>query len=153
MQAHRTAAGAVELFTRGLERINNQFPDLVEAIDAAIGPREAILEGEAVAYDPAAVVQRSRAVAKRLNDGVGFLMKKNKVDVIWGEAAIDAPGKVTVKAATKSVQGPPAPAPKGALGPGSYAAKHVIVATGARPRALPGIEPEDVTERPARTLN
>ena len=54
IQAHRTADGQIELFTRGLERINNQFPDLVEAIDAALGPREAILEGEAVAYDPAA---------------------------------------------------------------------------------------------------
>src|SRR5437868_4226575 len=49
-----------------------------------------------VTYDPAAVVKRSRAVSKRLNDGVGFLMKKNKVAVIWGEASIEAPGKVTV---------------------------------------------------------
>ena len=56
------------------------------------------LSVEKVGFDPAAVVKRSRAVAKRLNDGVGFLMKKNKVAVIWGEAAIDAPGKVTVKA-------------------------------------------------------
>jgi DNA ligase-1 len=54
IQAHRTADGQIELFTRGLERINNQFPDLVEAIDAALGPTDAILEGEAVAYDPAA---------------------------------------------------------------------------------------------------
>jgi DNA ligase-1 len=54
IQAHRTADGRIELFTRGLERINNQFPDLVEAIGAALGPREAILEGEAVAYDAAA---------------------------------------------------------------------------------------------------
>ena len=54
IQAHRTADGGIELFTRGLERINNQFPDLVEAIGGALGPREAILEGEAVAYDAAA---------------------------------------------------------------------------------------------------
>ena len=54
IQAHRTADGEIELFTRGLERINNQFPDLVEAIDTALGPRAAIFEGEAVAYDPAA---------------------------------------------------------------------------------------------------
>jgi dihydrolipoamide dehydrogenase len=52
------------------------------------------LKADNVAYDPKAVVQRSRAVSKRLNDGVGFLMKKNKVSIIWGEAAIDAPGKV-----------------------------------------------------------
>ncbi len=88
-----------------------------------------------VTYDPAAVVKRSRAVSKRLNDGVGFLMKKNKVSVIWGEASIEAPGKVTVKASRSE-------APKGALGPGSYQAKHIIIATGARPRVLPGIEPD-----------
>ena len=88
-----------------------------------------------VTYDPSAVVKRSRAVAKRLNDGVGFLMKKNKVAVIWGEAVIDAPGKVTVKAGQ-------AEAPRGALGAGAYAAKHIIIATGARPRVLPGIEPD-----------
>ncbi|MGZ8390293.1 MAG: dihydrolipoyl dehydrogenase [Rhodoplanes sp.] len=90
---------------------------------------------EKIGYDPSVVVKRSRAVSKRLNDGVGFLMKKNKVAVIWGEAAIDAPGKVTVKP-TK------ADAPKGALPPGQYEAKHIILATGARPRVLPGLEPD-----------
>src|SRR5438105_9829447 len=55
------------------------------------------LKADNVGYDAKAVVQRSRAVSKRLNDGVGFLMRKNKVSVIWGEASIDAPGKVTVK--------------------------------------------------------
>jgi dihydrolipoamide dehydrogenase len=93
------------------------------------------LSADNVAYDPKAVVQRSRGVAKQLNDGVGFLMKKNKVSVIWGKAAIDAPGKITV---TKS----DVEAPKGALGEGSYQAKHIIVATGARPRVLPGLEPD-----------
>jgi dihydrolipoamide dehydrogenase len=88
-----------------------------------------------VTYDPTAVVKRSRAVSKRLNDGVGFLMKKNKVAVIWGEASIEAPGKVTVKPSRSE-------APKGALGPGSYQARHIIIATGARPRVLPGIEPD-----------
>jgi dihydrolipoamide dehydrogenase len=90
------------------------------------------LSAEKVGYDAQAVVKRSRAVSKRLNDGVGFLMRKNKVTVIWGEAAIDAPGKVTVK--------PKGEGPKGALGPGAYQAKHIIIATGARPRVLPGIE-------------
>src|SRR5258708_4772507 len=83
----------------------------------------------------AAVIKRSRGVGGRMNSGVGFLMKKNKISVIWGEAAIDAPGKVTVKASKT-------PAPKDVLGPGSYAAKHIIVATGARPRVLPGLEPD-----------
>src|ERR1700735_1613530 len=93
------------------------------------------LSAEKVSFDAAAVVKRSRGVSKRLNDGVGFLMKKNKVSVIWGEAAIDAPGKITVKP-TK------AEAPRGALGPGAYEAKHIILATGARPRVLPGLEPD-----------
>jgi dihydrolipoamide dehydrogenase len=88
-----------------------------------------------VTYDPGAVVKRSRAVSKRLNDGVGFLMKKNKVAVIWGEATIDAPGKVTVKQSRSE-------APKGALEPATYTTKHIILATGARPRVLPGLEPD-----------
>jgi dihydrolipoamide dehydrogenase len=93
------------------------------------------LSAEKVAFDPAAVVKRSRAVSKRLNDGVGFLMKKNKVTVIWGEATIEAPGKVMVKDGRGE-------APKGAHGAGTYQAKHIIIATGARPRVLPGIEPD-----------
>src|SRR6476646_4937101 len=93
------------------------------------------LFAEKIGYDAKAVVQRSRGVSKRLNEGVGFLMKKNKVTVIWGERWFDAPGKVTVK---KSA----AEAPKGALGEGAYQAKHIIIATGARPRVLPGLEPD-----------
>src|ERR1041384_2950589 len=93
------------------------------------------LSAEKVSYDPKAVVQRSRGVSKRLNDGVGFLMKKNKITVIWGDATIDAPGKITVKKSAVE-------APKGALGEGAYQAKHIIIATGARPRVLPGLEPD-----------
>src|SRR6266480_5778532 len=94
------------------------------------------LFAEKAGYDATAVVQRSRAVSKRLNDGVGFLMKKNKVAVIWGEAVIDAPGKITVKKSAVE-------APKGAMGEGAYQAKHIILATGARPRVLPGLEPDN----------
>ncbi|MBI5129772.1 MAG: dihydrolipoyl dehydrogenase [Rhodopseudomonas palustris] len=93
------------------------------------------LSADNVSFDPKAIVQRSRGVSKRLNDGVGFLMKKNKISIIWGAATIDAPGKLTVAASKTD-------APKGALGPGSYQAKHIIIATGARPRVLPGIEPD-----------
>jgi dihydrolipoamide dehydrogenase len=90
------------------------------------------LSAKDVSFDPAAVVKRSRGVAAQLSNGVAFLMKKNKVDVIWGAATITAPGKVSVKATENPV--------KGALGGGDYSAKHIIVATGARPRALPGLE-------------
>jgi DNA ligase-1 len=54
VQAHRTADGAIELFTRRLERVSSQFPDVVETLAAGLGLREAILEGEVVAYDAAA---------------------------------------------------------------------------------------------------
>src|SRR6187397_1948631 len=93
------------------------------------------LKADNVGFDPAAVVKRSRGVAGRMNAGVGFLMKKNKVSVIWGEATIDAPGKITVNASKT-------PAPKDALAPGAYQANHIIIATGARPRSLPGLEPD-----------
>jgi dihydrolipoamide dehydrogenase len=93
------------------------------------------LKADNVGFDPAEVVKRSRGVSKRLNDGVGFLMKKNKISVIWGDATIDAPGKITVKPTKVE-------APKGALAPGAYTAKHIILATGARPRVLPGLEPD-----------
>jgi dihydrolipoamide dehydrogenase len=114
--------------TKALLRSAEIFHYLQHAEDYGLAAGE-------VTYDPTAVVKRSRAVSKRLNDGVGFLMKKNKVTVIWGEAAIEAPGTVVVKPSASE-------APKGALGPGTYQAKHIILATGARPRVLPGLEPD-----------
>ncbi len=95
-----------------------------------------------ITADISAVVARSRGVSARLNGGVGFLMKKNKVDVIWGEAKISKPGEVVVGKTTKKAMEPAHPTPKGVLGEGTYTAKHIIIATGARPRALPGIEPD-----------
>ncbi len=79
-------------------------------------------------FDIAAVVKRSRTVSRRLNQGVGHLLKKNKVTVIDGRGRLNGPGKVDVTKDGQAV--------------GTYTAKHVIVATGARPRALPGIEPD-----------
>lgn len=81
------------------------------------------------------VVARSRGVSARLNGGIGFLMKKNKIDVIWGEAKLSKPGEVVVGKMSKPVVEPQNPVPKGVLGEGTYTAKHIIVATGARPRA------------------
>ncbi|MFL6047041.1 MAG: ATP-dependent DNA ligase [Propionibacteriaceae bacterium] len=54
LQAHRTPDGQIELFTRRQERVSSQFPDVVELLQTGLGPREAILEGEVVAYDAAA---------------------------------------------------------------------------------------------------
>ncbi len=53
VQAHRTADGQLELYTRRLDRVSTQFPELVELLDRSLGPREVILEGEVVAFDPA----------------------------------------------------------------------------------------------------
>ena len=100
-----------------------------------------VIEGQ-VKADLDAIVKRSRGIAERMNAGVIYLMKKNKVDIIWGEATLSKPGEVTVSEVKKKIVEPQAPTPKGAKGPGTYTAKHIIVATGARPRALPGIEPD-----------
>jgi DNA ligase-1 len=53
VQAHRTADGALELYTRRLDRVSTQFPEVVKLLDGSLGPREVILEGEVVAFDPA----------------------------------------------------------------------------------------------------
>jgi dihydrolipoamide dehydrogenase len=111
--------------TKALLRSAEVFHNMEHARDFGLSAKD-------VSFDPGAVVKRSRDVAAQLSNGVSFLMKKNKIDVIWGAATIPAPGKVSVKAADKP--------PKGALGGGEYAAKHIVIATGARPRALPGLE-------------
>jgi dihydrolipoamide dehydrogenase len=83
------------------------------------------------------------ASAERLNGGVGFLMKKNKIDVIWGEAKLTKRGQDHRRQDHRKNPWNRNPrSPKGVLGEGDYSAKHIIVATGARPRALPGIEPD-----------
>ncbi|MCC0052761.1 MAG: dihydrolipoyl dehydrogenase [Rhodobiaceae bacterium] len=100
------------------------------------------LSVQGASFNPAAVVKRSRGVSGQLNGGVGFLLKKNKVDVIWGEAKITRPGEVVVSKTAKPAMQPQNPVPKGIKEPGTYTAKHIIVATGARPRVIPGIEPD-----------
>jgi GNAT superfamily N-acetyltransferase len=91
------------------------------------------LSAEKPGYDTAAIVKRSRGVSGQLSTGVGFLMKKNKIDVIWGTATIDAgQGQGEGGRRRESAQG--------RARRRRYAAKHIIVATGARPRELPGLE-------------
>ncbi|RTL90683.1 MAG: dihydrolipoyl dehydrogenase [Hyphomicrobiales bacterium] len=98
--------------------------------------------GASAGYDASRIVARSREAAARLNAGVGFLLKKNKVDVIWGEARLSGKGEVKIGAPTKPPVTPQLPAPKTILGEGDYRASHIIIATGARPRVLPGLEPD-----------
>lgn len=82
------------------------------------------LKADAIGHDLSDVVERSRKIARQLNGGVGHLLKKNKVTTIMGEAMITAPGKVKVSGDK----------------PQELSAKHIIIATGARARELPGLE-------------
>ncbi|MGN6100007.1 MAG: dihydrolipoyl dehydrogenase [Devosia sp.] len=100
------------------------------------------LKATAFDYDLGAIVDRSRKIAGQMNNGVQFLMKKNKVDIIWGEATITKPGEIVVEKTRKKPVEPQWPGPKNPLGPGTYTAKNIIISTGARPRVLPGIEPD-----------
>jgi len=81
-----------------------------------------------ITYDPKKLVARSRAVAKQLSNGVGFLMRKNKVTVLSGEGRLAGTGKIAVA--------------KDGKGVADLAAPHIILATGARARSLPGLEPD-----------
>jgi dihydrolipoamide dehydrogenase len=81
-----------------------------------------------VTFDIEKIVARSRAVAKRLSQGVAFLMRKHKITVFDGHGRLAGGGKVHVE--------------KDGAAVGDLTAKHVILATGARARALPGIEPD-----------
>ncbi|MCF6432111.1 dihydrolipoyl dehydrogenase [Leisingera sp. MMG026] len=83
------------------------------------------LKAENIGYDLDAVVKRSRGVAKQLSSGIGHLMKKNKIAVVMGEASLPAKGKVSVKTDK---------------GTEELTAKHIVLATGARARELPGLE-------------
>lgn len=84
------------------------------------------LTAEGIGFDLPAVVARSRAVAKQLSGGIGHLMKKNKVSVFMGEASLPKNGVVSVKDAAGATQ--------------ELHAQHIILATGARARNLPGLE-------------
>jgi dihydrolipoamide dehydrogenase len=81
-----------------------------------------------IRFDFQKVVQRSRGVAAQLSGGVKHLMKKNKVTVFDGHAALAGPGKLSVTKDGKPVA--------------ELAAKHIILATGARARVIPGMEPD-----------
>jgi len=83
------------------------------------------LSAEKLSYDTSAVVKRSRRIAGQLSKGVAHLLKKNKVTVFDGEAALRGSGSVDVK--TKS-------------GTERIKSKNIILATGARARQLPGLE-------------
>jgi dihydrolipoamide dehydrogenase len=81
-----------------------------------------------ITFDATKIVQRSRKVAKQLSNGVGFLMKKHKITVFDGQATLLGGGKLDVAKDGKPL--------------GTLSAKNIIVATGARARSMPGLEPD-----------
>ena len=87
------------------------------------------LKAEGVSFDLASVVDRSRKVAGRLAGGVGYLLKKNKVAVVEGTARLKSKGVIGVT----GKDGKPM---------ADVEARHIILATGARARTLPGLEPD-----------
>nr|AIU93695.1 hypothetical protein LRS1606.261 [Rhodococcus sp. NS1] len=81
-----------------------------------------------VEFDMGRLVEFSRSVSGRLSDGIGYLMKKNDIDVVEGVARLLDKGVVAVTTADETVS--------------EYRADHVILATGARPRPVPGVIPD-----------
>lgn len=79
-------------------------------------------------FDAAKVVARSRAVAKQLSNGVAYLLRKNKVTVFDGQARLAGKGRLTVA--------------KDGSAAAELTAQHIVLATGARARSLPGLEPD-----------
>ncbi len=79
-----------------------------------------------ITFDLARIVKRSRQVASQLSAGVKHLMKKNKITVVEGEGRLLGKGRLAVTRNDTTVE---------------LEAPHIIIATGARARTLPGLEP------------
>jgi dihydrolipoamide dehydrogenase len=84
------------------------------------------LSADNVSFDIAKIVKRSRTVARRLSQGIAHLLKKNKVTVFDGAGKLAGAGKVSVTDKEGNTQ--------------ELAAKHIVLATGARARSLPGLK-------------
>ncbi len=99
------------------------------------------LKAEGIGFEFNKVIERSRKVADKMSKGVEFLLKKNKVDVLWGMGKLKTGKKLTVTHEEKETE---------------YEANHIIIASGARSRVLPNL-PQDgkkvIGYRKALTLN
>ena len=84
-----------------------------------------------VRLDMPAAMKHKEKVVRQSTNGVTYLMKKNRVDVVDGFGRLAGPGRVTVAGADGAET--------------AYSAKNVIVATGSAPRSLPGMEIDDKT--------
>lgn len=107
--------------TKALLKSANVFEYINHAADYGITVKSADA-------DFPAIVKRSRTVAEGMSNGIQFLMKKNKIDVIKGTANLKKGQKIAVEGDDKTVT--------------EYEAKHIIIATGARSRELPNL-PQD----------
>lgn len=88
------------------------------------------LSATGISFDPDKIVERSRGVAKQLSNGIKMLLKKNKVETLIGEGKLTGKGKLSVTGESGTID---------------VAAKNIILATGARARTLPGLEPDGDT--------
>ena len=93
------------------------------------------LSAKEISFDIKKVVERSRGVAKQLSGGIGHLLKKNKVTVFDGHGKL-AGGTAGARKLSVTKDGKPV---------ADLVGKHVILATGARARTLPGMEPDGKT--------
>src|SRR5262249_6508894 len=108
--------------TKALLRTSELYHTMKRAAEFGLG-------ADNVRFDLPRVVERSRKVADRLSNGVAYLMRKNKIAVIDGTARLKGAGHIALTG--KSGQALP-----------DIEAKHIIIATGARARTLPGLEPD-----------
>jgi len=105
--------------TKALLKSANVFEYLKHASDYGIN-----VSGAEADFD--AMVKRSRGVADGMSKGIQFLMKKNKIDTILGNAKLRKDKQIEVKAADGKTT--------------TYSSKHIIIATGARSRELPNLK-------------
>jgi len=98
---------------------------------------------EGAAFDWQKIIARSRSTAEKLAHGVAYLMKKNEVEVVKGSGRITAAREVEVRNEKNKIKA-------------TLKAKHILIATGSRPRSLPGIELDGtqiISSREAMALN
>ena len=91
-----------------------------------------------VGVDFKRIIERSREVANKLSGGVNYLMKKNKIEVISGNGVLEKGNKVVVTDSSKKST--------------TYEFKDIIIATGARPRPLPGVDVDGEVIHTSRTI-
>ncbi len=107
--------------TKALLRSSEVYHLMQHAADYGLSAKE-------VGFDIQKVIARSRGVAGQLSKGVAHLLKKNKVTVFDGFGCLKGKGIVSVSKDGKDIE--------------TLSAQHIILATGARARVLPGLEPD-----------